>query len=94
MEARPARRHVTLGRPFRSVSSSGWRAREGRGCTIFRDSRPTHAGLPHLSERPPKIPCLTARAIWLWIAAAYLVVLLTTLWATGVLPPPNPPDVL
>jgi len=34
---------------------------------------------------------LTARAIWLWIAAVYLLVILTGLWATGVLPAPNPP---
>jgi hypothetical protein len=34
---------------------------------------------------------LTARAIWLWIATAYLLVILTSLWATGVLPVPNTP---
>jgi len=34
---------------------------------------------------------MSARAIFLWIAAAYMLVILTTLWATGVLPPPKPP---
>jgi hypothetical protein len=34
---------------------------------------------------------LTARTIWLWIAAAYMLVILIGLWATGVLPPPEPP---
>jgi hypothetical protein len=34
---------------------------------------------------------LRARAIWLWIAAAYMLVILVTLRATGVLPPPEPP---
>jgi hypothetical protein len=34
---------------------------------------------------------MSSRAIWLWIAAAYLLVILTSLWATGVLPPPDAP---
>lgn len=34
---------------------------------------------------------MSARAIWLWIAAGYVFVILTSLWATGVLPPPEPP---
>ena len=33
---------------------------------------------------------MSARAIWLWITAAYLLVILTSLWASGVLPPPDP----
>jgi hypothetical protein len=47
--------------------------------------------LPHFQENSPKLPRLTARTIWLWIAATYLLVILTSLWATGVLPAPNPP---
>jgi hypothetical protein len=34
---------------------------------------------------------MSPRAIWLWIAAVYLFVILTSLWATGILPPPGPP---
>jgi hypothetical protein len=34
---------------------------------------------------------LTARAIWRWIAAAYMLVILVRHWATGVLSPPEPP---
>jgi hypothetical protein len=36
------------------------------------------------------LPRLTARAIWLWIAAVYLLVIFTGLWATGVLPTAGP----
>ena len=35
---------------------------------------------------------MSARAIWLWIAAAYLLVILASLWATGVLQAPVPPS--
>jgi hypothetical protein len=36
---------------------------------------------------------MSARAIWLWIAAVYLLVILTSLWTTGVLPAPQPPPI-
>jgi hypothetical protein len=53
--------------------------------------RAANAEPPHFQQNFPKLPRLTARAIWLWIAAAYMLVILTTLWATGVLPTPQPP---
>lgn len=49
------------------------------------------AGPPHRSRNCPSIPPMSPRAVWLWIAAAYMLVILTSLWATGVLPPPSPP---
>jgi hypothetical protein len=46
---------------------------------------------PRFQQNFPKLPRLTARAIWLWIAVVYLLVILTGLWATGVLPSPDAP---
>jgi len=56
-----------------------------------KGKRAPNAGPPHRRRNCPSIPPMSTRAIWLWIATAYMLVILTTLWATGVLPPPEPP---
>jgi hypothetical protein len=34
---------------------------------------------------------MSARAIWLWIVVVYMLAILASLWATGILSPPGPP---
>lgn len=50
-----------------------------------------YAGPPHPHGAFPILPAVSVRTIWLWIAAAYLLVIFTNLWAAGLLPAPEPP---